>query len=285
MSKALIIKNADFSANKITTITFDEEVPCTGVEFDDSAVSVSSLGDVSSIIGYTVTPMNTTDVIRITSSNSDVVHVGNNNALEVVGIGTCTLTLTCGTYSDTCVVTANITEAPTYIIAFSNISETSTTGEDYDGLRFAGGVRNRVACVGLVSDGQFPTAICYESEPFSPGAVTALKIPTNTAKIHVEMANGVYDSEENAIYFVSIDDGFVYNSRFHAAILSKVPLSSQSLNGTRTINQDVTVPSGATAYVATFRLSSAISDSIATEDALKEYAEETLGITIGYKAS
>ena len=280
MSKALIIKGANFSANKITTITFND-APCTGVSFDSDTFTASSLGAVS--IPYTVTPAGTSEAVTWVSSDSSVLSVSN-GVLTVNGIGTCELTVQCGNYSDTCTVTVNIVETPTYIIGIKKIDNTATTGESYDGIRYAGSARTGVACVGLVSDGNFDTAINYENAAFNPGDITALKIPENTAKIHIE-AQGLYGSGNDFVYFVSMDDAFTYNDRIYAAILSTAELTPTMVNGVRKINEDVTVPTGASAYLLHLRPTTAVDSSITTEQALKEYAEGTMNISISYKAS
>ena len=283
MSKALVIKNADFSVNKITTITFDEEVPCTGVEFDDSAVSVSSLGDVSSVIGYTITPANTTDMVRLTSSNPDVVHVGNNNELEVVGIGTCTLTLECGTYNDTCAVTVDIYENPVYAVAMQYIKTASETGQAHDGIRLDGSTSTRMTTAAAFSDGNFSKSIYYTNRRFETGDITAIKIPANTTKIHIEAQN-LYDSGD-VLYFIDANESFSADDRIFIPILSSVDLTCVNVGGNKQINQDVTVPTGATGYILINRPNAAIDASITTEAALKTYAESTLHLSIHYLAS
>ena len=283
MSKALVIKNADFSANKVTTITFDEEIPCTGVEFNDSAVSVSSLGDASSIIGYTISPSNTTDMVRLTSSNPDVVHVGSNNSLEVVGIGTCTLTLECGSHSDTCAVTVDIYENPVFVVATQYIKTSSETGLAYDGIRIDGASSARMATVGAMSDGNFSKALYHTNKRFDPGDVTAIKIPANTAKIHVEAQN-LYGSGD-VLFFINANESFSADDRIFIPIISSVELTAVNVGGNRQINQDVTVPAGATGYILINRPNAAIDASITTEAALKTYAESTLHLSIHYLAS
>ena len=113
MGKALVIKNADFSANAVTTITFEEEVPCTNVAFDSDTVTLDTLGTAN--IGYTITPNNTTDIHTLVSSDQTVLTV-NGTTITAVGIGVATLTLTCGSHSATCTVTVSIIESPILLI-------------------------------------------------------------------------------------------------------------------------------------------------------------------------
>ena len=52
---ALVIKGADFSANKIATVELvSDEIPCTAVALDQSSKTVTALGDFT--LTATVTP-------------------------------------------------------------------------------------------------------------------------------------------------------------------------------------------------------------------------------------
>lgn len=102
---ALVLKGADFSANKVTTITISEEdKPCTGITLDQSSVTVTALGDFT--LSATVTPADTTDDVIWTSSDETVATV-TNDIVSVVGLGTATITATCGNQTATCTVNAN----------------------------------------------------------------------------------------------------------------------------------------------------------------------------------
>lgn len=277
MSKALVIKNADFSANKVTTITFDEEVPCTAVAFDSATVTLDSLGVAT--VGYTLTPSNTTDTVTITSSDSAVVSV-NGTTITAVGNGTCTLTLTCGSYSATCSVTVSVTVTVKLLIGIATTVASSISGEQYDGLWLDGSSTTRILCAGAFSDGFFTEQIEYSNPVFDAGEITAINIPDGTTAIHIE-ASDVYNGS-NVIYFVDADSSFTYNSHSLIPILDKVILSPTG-SSTVNIDEDVAVPSGATGYVLVIRdRNSATISSITTESALTTYVEETKQLAISY---
>ena len=120
MSKALIIKGADFSANYVTRITI-ASVPCTGIQFAQSEITSSS-GETATV-EYTVTPQDTTDPVVWTSSDTDVVTV-NRGVLTVVGIGTATITATCGNYSASAEVTTSVEYIPNW--KFKYLSKAGT---------------------------------------------------------------------------------------------------------------------------------------------------------------
>lgn len=113
MAKTLIIKSADFSANKVATVSFDGK-PCTDIEINDASYSLTSIGGTQNV-DYTVTPADTTDEISWNSSDETVATVAN-GVITAVGLGTATITVTCGSYSDTCSVSVSAAYNPTWII-------------------------------------------------------------------------------------------------------------------------------------------------------------------------
>ena len=116
MSKnALVIKGANFSANKLTTVEFNEEIPCTDIFLSDSTKTVTALGNFT--LTATVTPNDTTDDVMWTTSDASVATV-TAGVVSVVGLGTATITALCGNQSATCVVTCNeVTISPYYMFA------------------------------------------------------------------------------------------------------------------------------------------------------------------------
>ena len=107
MSKALVIKGANFANNKVTTVVLDNPVPCTGLTLSQSTISFTAL-DATVQLTATKTPLDTTDALAWESSNTDVATVVN-GLVTCVGVGTATITATCGTQSATCSVTSVFT--------------------------------------------------------------------------------------------------------------------------------------------------------------------------------
>lgn len=103
MAKALVIKGADFSLNKVSTITFADTVPCTGIALDKQSATVND----TLTLAATLTPSNTTDAVIWTSSDSNVATVSS-GIVTAVANGTATITATCGTHTATCEVTVQI---------------------------------------------------------------------------------------------------------------------------------------------------------------------------------
>ena len=117
MSRALIIKGANFSANAVEKITISDPVPCTGITLSEDSISLNTIGGTQTITP-TVTPNDCTDNVIWTSSDDTVATV-NNGVVTAVGIGTATITATCGSFSDTCsVAVENITATTKWLVGF-----------------------------------------------------------------------------------------------------------------------------------------------------------------------
>lgn len=110
MAKTLIIKDANFSTNKVTTVTIGS-VPCTDISLSESSFSITDYDPVE--VEYTVTPSNTTDAVTWESSDENVATV-ENGVITPVGLGTATITATCGEHSDTATVSVAIVCVPDY---------------------------------------------------------------------------------------------------------------------------------------------------------------------------
>lgn len=110
---ALVINGANFAANKLTTITFvEDEKPCTGLTLSESTKTITEFGDFT--LTATVMPVDTTDDLFWGSSDDTVATVVN-GVVTVVGLGTATITATCGNQTATCAVSCTeITFAPAY---------------------------------------------------------------------------------------------------------------------------------------------------------------------------
>lgn len=106
MSKALIIKGANFSQNKVSTISFTEVTPCTGISLSKSSIEFTQINSTQQLTA-TVTPVDTTDSIVWASSNENCVTV-ENGLVRCVGVGSATITAMCGTQSASCTVTASV---------------------------------------------------------------------------------------------------------------------------------------------------------------------------------
>lgn len=114
MSRALIIKNANFSVNKLGTITITEEVPCTGITINSASLTLTAIG-LTATLTATPTPSDTTDTVVWSTSDSDVVAVAG-GTVTATGCGTATITVTCGAYTASCEVSVSHIATVSYVI-------------------------------------------------------------------------------------------------------------------------------------------------------------------------
>lgn len=274
MINTLVIKNANFLANKVTTITFLK--PCTAIEFDEDSVTLDGLGAVT--VGYTKTPSDTTDSVVFSSADSSIIST-DGTTLIVNGIGTTTLTVSCGSYSDTCSVTVDIYESPVYAIGGQASRSAETLGQEHGGVVVSGGTKWKYTCVGSFADGHFEYPFSYDlgSAGFDVGEITAIKIPQNTDKIHIHCEH--LSSSDTLIRFIDGNNRYFYNNLYYAPILSYAELPRTSVS---ILDTDVAVPAGCDGYILTFENASAIPDSVTSESALNEYIEMNANISIHY---
>ena len=103
MAKTLIIKGADFSANKVATILF----PGTHTESISVLPTTKTLTAISGTqqLTATLTPSDSTDPVQWTSSNDSVATVSAAGLVTATGCGSCTITATSNGHTATCSVT------------------------------------------------------------------------------------------------------------------------------------------------------------------------------------
>ena len=239
MGKALVIKNADFGTNAVTTITF-ADVACTGISFSTDTINITGTDPVT--VSYTVTPEDTTDVVFWESSDASVVAV-NAGTLTVEGIGTCTITATCGNYSATATGTVVISYIGNYQWARFK------TSPSFPGtMTIYRGTYNYISAIASETQKtQYPlvqgsgyTVNCYP-----------IKCPQNTASITINVTNA------SLLYPANTD---VYWFKDEAAAESPTYISyvanENSYDPTTHTSQTFTIPSEADSFTVTVRLSS-----------------------------
>lgn len=144
MAKALIIKNANFSVNKVTTITFEEEVPCTGISLNNNTLALTQVGGTATLTA-TPLPSGTTDSVIWGSSNLSVATVAG-GVITATGCGTATITAACGNFSATCTVTVTH-------IANVSFAKNTSVGKDANKDYLTGGLELDKYAVGYSAEG------------------------------------------------------------------------------------------------------------------------------------
>lgn len=179
MGKALVIKGADFSRNYVDRITFEEEVPCTGLTLNKSTASLPNTISTDTLVA-TVTPSNTTDTVIWTSSNADIASVDTNGVVSAAGVGTATITVQCGEFSATCEVTCggNVDVADSGYVASSGAFLYTQSANNYYILSATDA--DNGFTVGQ-STGTYPAT----QQESADGWIYPLIVPKNATKLHI----------------------------------------------------------------------------------------------------
>lgn len=100
MGKALIL-DADFSAVALDTVAIVQDpIPCTDITLSQDTATFTNVGDTVTITAA-LEPIDTTDTVTWTSSNDNVATVSASGVITIHGLGTATITATCGTQTAT----------------------------------------------------------------------------------------------------------------------------------------------------------------------------------------
>ena len=112
MATTLVIKNANFSANKLATVSFGGDIPCEGITLSDETKTLSAIGE-SATLTATLIPANTTDTVTWSTSDSNVVNVVD-GVITAVSIGEAVITASCGTQTASCAVSVEV--VPDFVV-------------------------------------------------------------------------------------------------------------------------------------------------------------------------
>ena len=262
MGKALVLKNGvDFSANAVTTIEFSD-IPCTGITFAQNTYTISGYDDVT--VEYTVAPIDTTDSVIWSSSNTGIVSISN-GVMTINGIGTCTVTATCGEFSATATVTVNIAYIPSWAFGYPNHVEGKTF------VSFSP-TRSRLSPNGDgVQKSVYGFAVMGGGE-----TLTGIKFPLNTAQIRISRGadqSGGFYSQSMIICFMS--DEPCGDSSYPNAALYVSDLTQGNLKSSQSVTVDI--PTGVDIVGVRIRLASS-----AAEGTDPNTLAESLGLTIEF---
>lgn len=236
MAKTLVIKGASFSANKVATVVF-ADVPCTGISLDSDSYSVTSLGELSAT--YTVTPSNTTDAVTWTSSNTSVVNIVDGTPV-VVGIGSCTVTVTCGTHSDSASVTVALSYTANWDFGMTGITSNYISHSDSTSRLCTRGTGNQATTYKIIGAGYSESAV---------------KIPSGVGRIKITTTNPTffYNNSASACLVWGKDES-AGNSSFPTAIKA---ISEESVYNIHTESTKIyTIPSGVDSFAFYARMNS-----------------------------
>lgn len=175
MSRALVIKGANFESNRVAHVTFSG-IPCTGIVFDDSEYSPTST-TVGTEISVTKTPVDTTDEVTFSVADTSVARVLDGK-VYAVGFGTTTITATCGSATATASVAVASIEVETIKLP-GNISAVTSWGEE-NPLKYTASSYYDGFAVGKTTPASTPDAITGIAD------TAVIVMPSGTTKIKIE---------------------------------------------------------------------------------------------------
>ena len=182
MSKTLVIKGANFAANKVAAIDITDPVYCTGISLNKASASFSSIGATETLTA-TVTPADTTEPVSWSSSNTSVATVAN-GVVTAIGLGSATITATCGNFTATCAVTvrAFITSVKLYPDAYISGSTSYSGGNGV--LEFASTGNSR--CILAAETGAYSIKNKFHDAYYYP-----IPLPGGAARLKITRADTV----------------------------------------------------------------------------------------------
>lgn len=245
MGKALVVKNVNFSANRLDVVTFGEDIPCTALSMNESTLALTSIGAKYTLVA-TPTPLNTTDNILWLTSNDNVVTV-DEGVITCVGVGTAVITAVCGSVNATCAITCtNVLE---FEYALSKLArQRPPTGGGL--IRDYGYLTNGSAPYACLFNGTEQTQYILENTVTSD--IPGVKYPILLGQGATKVTADVPDSIRITVWFIDSNSVCDYASDFpgasnYAKVISgdESEYDSSVALGDRVMN----VPEGANAAI------------------------------------
>ena len=212
MSNALKISGVNFSGNALDKVNYVGSIPCTAIALDKNTLSFEKCGDTQEITA-TVTPENTTDAIIWTSSNDNVATVAD-GVVTIHGIGTATITATCGEETATATInqttikaegTFVVVEGKAIYVVDQRVQISTNASNNVIGKNYTNNDGRRV--VKGIEDG-------FEAIPVPYGATVAKVATENDTEI--------------TMYYAAIVDSADFTPEYYGYIYPK--FSSSSMN-------------------------------------------------------
>lgn len=236
MSKALVIKSADFSVNRVEQITLEDAVECTGITLNKNAVNLNDL-TVTETLLPAVTPSDCTQPVIWTTSDNNVATVSN-GVVTPVRLGSATITATCGSYSANCTVSVDNVILDS---GFTFATVTNENGKNYASFSAPGGYV-RITYADRIPQnsprlrlGLYNVTTDYYLAPHV--------FPKGTSKINVK-SNGLDNSYSCYVFFFASEE--VATAAGLAKMIEK--LTQNATN--HSVDYTVDVPDGSDSFVA-----------------------------------
>ena len=186
MSRVLVIRGASFATNRLATITFDDNVPCTGISLNSNTISFTEWDETFQLTA-TLAPSNTTDNVTWSSSDDSVATVSSNGLVTSQNvIGTATITAQCGNYSATCSVSSVVTFSGSDLLR-KNDYGVVINASGTDAAKFIGGSYYALVCYGLSNGLISDYEVAVNSSATIGEPMYSIPIPTNATTLKITL--------------------------------------------------------------------------------------------------
>lgn len=234
MAKALVIKSADFSENRLARVALGDVDYCTGITLDKSMITSTEI-DAAETLTATVSPANCTEEVFWASSNNMVATV-NNGVVTFVGLGTATISATCGEHAATCeVVVDNVVVDTAATFAYIKNKD----GNDY--AWFSAPYYDKLTYADRVPTDSSRLRLTYDSLQ-TDYFIAPLVMPTGVSQVTVK-ANNVKSQYSCYIFFFASE--VVSSIAKLAKMVEKIKYEAPS----NTVDYTADVPEGADSII------------------------------------
>lgn len=262
MSKALVLKNVNFSTNALDQVTLIEDTPCTAIVLSDSTKSLDSLTPVT--LTATLTPSNTTDDLTWGTSDATIATVAS-GVVTPLQAGTVTITANCGAQSASCEFTIRAFIDAELGLHYYLSPKNSSDVLDTVSIGGSASSNNYAATLDLDGSGRY----AFDSDGLFPNNhVYPIALPTGAKSIRVTVPN---QSMKVSASWCKSSVASEYGNNYIKCVQSDGnPWSSSITAGTRTIS----VPN--ISGVDCFYLSIYLSGTTITQEMIEAITVEAL---------
>lgn len=236
MGRALVIKGANFESNRVARVVFSG-VPCTAVSFNEDSYNVSSMTS-GLALGITKTPTDTTDEAVFTVADTTVARV-ENGMLYAVGFGTTTVTVTCGSATDTVTVIVSAIEMVIPRMAGKRVAQYTTFEGDDKPLSIETNASYDAYVAQKTTGPTVPDTILKEDSKYA-----IIKIPSGTNGVTFEFNTTAWFGN---MRFATTDSSIEDFGIHYAKYISNLQVAAASSSKTAVVNAN-SIPNGANGF-------------------------------------
>lgn len=224
MGYALKLGSVDFSSVAVGQVTLVDPVPCTALSLDQSTLSFDSAEETKTLTA-TKTPSDTTDTLTWASSNTNVATV-ENGVVTIHGIGTATITATCGEQTATATISQTTIKAQYNIYKPENSAFGKDTFTEGDIISVTTTSGQRAIGQAYTNSDELRVNIGANSSALA-NTIELVKVPYGATKAKISTSDGIAVSI-NYSYIVDVTDLVTRNNKKYPKFVSQTTFVNTS---------------------------------------------------------